>query len=150
MWRKNQAGQVDGPRSHVKGLVAASVMALAMAVAAGPAVADSEQVIHQEPWPGDLTQVPPTDDAFHEDRAPSKGIGFLASMGSIVMSAVTFPVKMVVGVTGAMTGGLAGAMNGGDEEAAAGVWNVSTDGSYYASPQVIEGRKPFRLTGDHR
>ena len=128
-------------------------LALAFAVVAStaaPVAAESEVIIHSEPWPGDLSQVSPEDDAFAADRAPSKGIGFLASMGSIVMSAVTLPVKMVVGVTGAMTGGLAGAMNGGDEEAAAGIWNVSTDGSYYVSPQVLEGRKPFRLTGDHR
>ncbi len=150
MWRRNEAGMVDGRRAHVRGLVASCVLALGLTMVAGPAGAESEVVIHDEPWPGDLSEVSPHDDAFHEDRSPNKGIGFLSSMGSIVMSAVTFPVKMVVGVTGAMTGGLAGAMNGGDEEAAAGIWNVSTDGSYYVSPQVLEGREPFRLTGDHR
>lgn len=130
--------------------VAVCAAAILVCGAVVPAYAESEVVYQDEPWPGDLTEVSPYEDAFHEDRAPSKGIGFLASLGSIVMSAVTFPVKMVVGVGGAMTGGVAGAMNGGDEEAAAGIWNVTTDGSYYVSPQVLEGRKPFRLTGDHR
>lgn len=135
------------------GMVQAVAVGAAMFVlvaAVVPANAESEFVYREEPWPGDLTEVSPYDDAFHEDRAPSKGVGFLASLGSMVMSAVTFPVKMVVGVTGAVTGGVAGAMNGGDEEAAAGIWNVTTDGSYYVSPQVLEGRKPFRMTGDHR
>lgn len=133
----------------MKAIVACTV-AVAVVVAAGPVRAEDEIVYSDEPWPGDLSQVSPSEDAFHESRAPNKGVGFLASVGSIVMSAVTFPVKMVVGVTGAVTGGVAGGMNGGDEEAAAGIWNVSTDGSYFVSPEVLEGRKPFRLTGDHR
>lgn len=147
MWRRSEAGNPRRAR-HAR-LVAASC-AVALALTAGVARADTEVMVQEEPWPGDLSQVSPYEDAFAEDRAPSKGVGFLASVGSMVINAVTFPVKMVVGVTGAMTGGLAGAMNGGDEEAAAGIWNVSTDGSYYVSPQVLEGREPFRLTGDHR
>jgi len=130
------------------GTVAIAVLVAAVLVA-GPARADTEVVEAENPWPGDLSQVSPYEDAFSADRTPGKGVGFLASVGSMVMSAVTLPVKMVVGLTGAMTGGLAGAMNGGDEEAAAGIWNVTTDGSYYATPQVLEGRQPFRMTGDH-
>lgn len=132
--------------------VVAVAVALGWMLVAGPAAADSEVVITESdrPWPGDLSEVPPNEDAFREDRAPNKGVGFLASIGSTVMNAVVFPVKLVVGVTGAMTGGVAGVMNGGNEEAAAGIWNVTTDGSYYVTPQVLEGREPFRLTGDHR
>lgn len=148
MWRRSEVGSTSRARRTARWVAAGC--ALVVALTAGLARADSEVMVREEPWPGDLSQVSPYEDAFAEDRAPSKGVGFLASVGSMVISAVTFPVKMVVGVTGAMTGGLAGAMNGGDEEAAAGIWNVSTDGSYYVSPQVLEGREPFRLTGDHR
>lgn len=101
------------------------------------------------PWPGDLTEVSPYEDAFAAQRPPNKGVGFLESIGTIVLGAVVFPVKMVVGVAGAELGGVAGAMGGGDERAAAGVWNVTTDGSYFVTPEVMEGEKPFRLTGDH-
>jgi len=142
MWNGSGAGTTRA--------IAACAIAVAVVVSAGSVRAEDEIVYSSEPWPGDLSEVSPSEDAFHEARAPSKGVGFLASLGSIVMSAVTFPVKMVVGVTGAVTGGVAGGMNGGDEEAAAGIWNVSTDGSYFVSPQVLEGREPFRLTGDHR
>lgn len=142
MWSQKVVGKMK--------VVVACALALAICLPAGSAQAESEVLYTDEPWPGDLSEVSPSEDAFHESRAPNKGVGFLASIGSIVMNAVTFPVKMVVGVTGAMTGGFAGAMNGGDEEAAAGIWNVTTDGSYYVTPRVLEGRKPFRLTGDHR
>lgn len=124
--------------------------ALATVLASGGARADSSMPAEDAPWPGDLSQVAPEEDAFRADRPPSKAIGFAASLGSTVLSTVTFPVKLAVGLAGAMTGGFAGAVNGGNEEAAAGVWNVTTDGSYYVTPQVLEGREPFRLTGDHR
>jgi hypothetical protein len=98
---------------------------------------------YDEPWPGDLSEVPPDEDAFAENRAPNLGIGFLASVGSSVLSAVVYPVKMVIGVGGAVVGGTAGALTGGDQEAAAGIWNVTTDGSYYVTPEILEGRAPF-------
>ena len=148
MWRRSKVGRSSRVR-WIARMVAASC-ALVILLGAVGASAESEVIIRDEPWPGDLSQVSPHEDAFAEDRPPSKGVGFLASIGSTVMSAVTFPVKMVVGVTGALAGGFAGAMNGGNEEAAAGIWNVTTDGSYYVSPQVLEGREPFRLTGDQR
>ena len=57
--------------------------------------------------------------------------------------ALVFPLLMLLQMTSA------GAMGGGNERAAAGVWNVTTDGSYFVTPEVFEGEKPFRLTGDH-
>ena len=65
------------------------------------------------------------------------------SVGSVFMNSVFFPVKLAVGVVGAEAGGFAGAMTGGDEEAAAGIWNVTTDGSYFITPRILDGREPF-------
>ena len=147
MWRRSEGKSGQNGRNVVR--IGACTLAMALLVAVGTASADTEVMVQDTPWPGDLTEVSPSEDAFSEGRSPNKGVGFLASLGGTVMSAVTFPVKLVVGTTGALFGGLAGAMNGGDEKAAAGIWNVTTDGSYYVQPDVLEGRKPFRLTGDH-
>jgi len=65
------------------------------------------------------------------------------SVGSVFMNSVFFPVKLAVGVVGAEAGGFAGFMTGGDEEAAAGIWNVTTDGSYFITPRILDDREPF-------
>lgn len=70
------------------------------------------------------------------------------SVGSSLMNAVFTPVKVAVGLAGAEIGGVAGAMNGGDREAAAGIWNVTTDGSYFVTPRILDGREPFYWGSD--
>ena len=131
-----------------KGFVMVALAALCL-LAPRMALAESEIVyVEKGPWPGDLTQVSPKDDAFAEPERPGKGIAFLSSVGSVVLSVVTFPVKLVIGVGGAMVGGVAGATTGGDRDAAEGIWNVTTDGSYFVTPEMLEGRERFRLTDE--
>jgi hypothetical protein len=103
--------------------------------------------------PVGLDEIPPEKDAFAENRpiAPepwNRAVGLDLSLGSLLINTVFFPVKMVVGIVGAEVGGLAGAMNGGDEEAARGVWNVTTDGSYFVTPAALDGRERFTLGSD--
>ena len=74
----------------------------------------------------------------------------LLSVGSTIGSILYFPVKLVVGVTGAWVGGVAGAVSGGDQATASGIWNVTTDGDYFVSPEELDGTTEFRFTGDHR
>jgi hypothetical protein len=88
-------------------------------------------------------------DAFAYERAPNKAVGVAESLGGLIFNSFFFPIKLVVGVGGAALGGTIGAMSGGDERSAAQIWNVTTDGSYFITPAEMEGRKPFRLTGDH-
>ena len=59
-------------------------------------------------------------------------------------------MKLVIGVAGAWFGGIAGALSGGDQATAAGIWNVTTDGDYFVSPEELDGTTEFRFTGDHR
>lgn len=75
---------------------------------------------------------------------------FFLSVGSTLGSIVYFPVKLVVGVAGAWVGGVAGAVSGGDQATASGIWNVTTDGDYFVSPEELDGTTEFRFTGDHR
>ena len=74
----------------------------------------------------------------------------LLAVGSTIGSILYFPVKLVVGVTGAFVGGIAGAVSGGDQATASGIWNVTTDGDYFVSPEELDGTTEFRFTGDHR
>jgi hypothetical protein len=100
-----------------------------------------------------LNEAPPQEDVFSDTRpiAPppwNRAVSADLSLGSLLINTLFFPVKLVVGIAGAEVGGLAGAMNGGDEEAARGIWNVTTDGSYYVTPADLDGRSEFTLGGD--
>jgi hypothetical protein len=103
--------------------------------------------------PPSLDEAPAERDAFSANRpiAPApwnRAVGADLSLGSMLINAVFFPVKMAVGIVGAEVGGLAGAANGGDEEAARGIWNVTTDGSYFVTPADLDGRGQFTLGSD--
>jgi hypothetical protein len=103
--------------------------------------------------PGLLT-VPPNEDAFAADRPNvpppvdrAARAGY--SVSSVILSAFTFPLKLAAGVGGAFLGGAAGAMTGGDEETAAGIWNVTTDGDYFVTPRNLRHRPEFRFAEDY-
>ncbi|MFP6665212.1 MAG: hypothetical protein VCC00_13520 [Deltaproteobacteria bacterium] len=99
--------------------------------------------------PGDLVAVPPAGpggDSPNRDRAGRALLSVASAVGSIAY----FPIKLVIGTAGAFFGGVAGALSGGDQATAAGIWNVTTDGDYFVSPEEIAGDREFRMTGDHR
>jgi hypothetical protein len=103
--------------------------------------------------PPSLDEAPAERDAFSPNRpiAPApwnRAVSADLSLGSMLINAVFFPVKMAVGIVGAELGGIAGAANGGDEEAARGIWNVTTDGSYFVTPADLDGRGQFALGSD--
>jgi hypothetical protein len=145
----------------VKLAVACSIVVLALAVAASPAGAQANAVPDSTedssfsaygPPPA-LDEVPAEEDAFAHGRpiAPApwnRAVSLDLSLGSLLINTVFFPVKLAVGIVGAEIGGLSGAMNGGDEEAARGVWNVTTDGSYFVTPAALDGREQFTLGSD--
>lgn len=99
--------------------------------------------------PGDLVAVPPSGAKGGNPHLDRTKRVFL-SIGSTIGSVLYFPIKLVVGVAGAWTGGVAGALTGGDQATAAGIWNVTTDGDYFVSPEEMTDKREFRLTGDHR
>lgn len=122
---------------------------LAAALALGPAGWAGAQANES------LDSVAPNEDAYAGQRplAPppwDRVVGVVLSLGSTMVNTVVFPVKLAVGLAGAEIGGVAGAMNGGDLEAAAGIWNVTTDGSYFDTPAALDGREPFYYGGDTR
>lgn len=65
------------------------------------------------------------------------------SVGAAAASIVYFPVKVAVGVVGAILGGFGGFVTGGNERTAEGIWRPLTGGTYFITPDVLEGQQPF-------
>ena len=151
-------GKLGWSRGGMKTVAAAGLAVLLLAPvvhAQGNPVPDSTEDSTFSAYgpPPSLEEAPAERDAFSPNRpiAPApwnRAVSANLSLGSILINAVYFPVKMALGIVGAEVGGLAGAMNGGDEEAAAGIWNVTTDGSYFVTPADLDGRGDFRLGSD--
>ena len=60
-----------------------------------------------------------------------------------LLSVGYFPVKFVVGVAGAVLGGASGFLTGGNERAAEGIWHPMVGGTYFITPDVLDGERPF-------
>jgi hypothetical protein len=74
---------------------------------------------------------------------PTLGSEFARGVIAPVLSLFYFPLKLAVGVSGAVLGGVSGWATGGDERAAEGVWRPMTGGTYFITPQVLDGEWPF-------
>lgn len=140
---------------RVQKLHVATVCAALVSVMIWTGTVLAETVVVETTHQGDLREVSPTEDAYAEDRVMARPpvdrlVGVVLSLGSAMINTVFFPVKLVVGVAGAEVGGAAGLMAGGDTEAAAGIWNVTTDGSYFVTPARLDGRDCFTWGGDSR
>ena len=59
------------------------------------------------------------------------------------MNVVYFPVKLAVGVAGAVLGGVGGFLTGGNRRTAEGIWKPMTGGTYFITPEIIDGQQPF-------
>lgn len=139
-----------------RGLVVAATTVLVLG-GHSPAAKAAAQANQTEEYRvvGALKDVSPEVDAYRHDRpiAPppaDRAVGVVLSLGSMMLNTVLFPVKFAVGVAGAELGGVAGAMTGGDSEAAAGIWNVTTDGSYGVTPGRLDGRHEYEWVGTPR
>lgn len=151
-------GKHGGARARMTMTAVASLAALLVAgsvQAQGNPVPDSTEDSTFSAYgpPVGLDEAPAEKDAFSANRpiAPApwnRAVSADLSLGSLLINTIFFPVKLAVGIVGAEVGGLAGAMNGGDEEAARGIWNVTTDGSYFVTPADLDGRDQFTLGSD--
>ena len=71
------------------------------------------------------------------------GSEFAKGITAPIINLVYFPLKLVVGIVGAELGGISGWATGGDERAAEGIWRPMTGGTYFITPQIIEGGWPL-------
>ena len=77
--------------------------------------------------------------------------GSASSAGMQAASAVStifyFPLKAAFAIGGGIVGGLAYAFSGGNEQAAKSIWDTSLRGTYYISPDHLQGNRPIRFLG---
>lgn len=85
------------------------------------------------------------DQTLPEPQTQSQTLGseFAKGVISPILSVLYFPLKFSVGTAGAALGGVSGWATGGNERAARGIWRPLTGGTYFITPQVIDGERPF-------
>ncbi len=84
--------------------------------------------------------------ASAQEQKPYKS-DFGTSFLSGVLSAVYFPAKMAMAVAAAPLGGAVGFFTGGNEEAAEAIWRPFIGGTYFITPEMLEGSEPFMPIG---
>ena len=82
--------------------------------------------------------------AMAQPAGKSKSGEYARGLVSPLLSAVYFPIKFGVGVAGAFLGGASGFLTGGNERAAEGIWHPMTGGTYFITPEILDGERSFR------
>jgi hypothetical protein len=75
--------------------------------------------------------------------ASSAGMGAASAVATILY----FPFKAAFAIGGGIVGALAYAFSGGNEQAAKSIWDTSLRGTYYISPDHLQGNRPIRFLG---
>lgn len=86
----------------------------------------------------------PPSSASTEGGTPSDA-GMLAMAG--LSTLLYFPLKAVFAISGGIVGGLAYAFSGGNEQAAKSIWTTSLYGTYFLTPDHLQGNRPIRFLG---
>lgn len=82
-------------------------------------------------------------DAIAEGTWNDAGVG----IGSVLLSLVYSPFKIVYALLGGITGGAAYFCSGLNQEVANNIWIPSVTGDYLITPQILRGEKPVRFVG---
>ena len=86
---------------------------------------------------------PRSSESTEGGTASSAGMGAASAVATILY----FPFKAVFAIGGGIVGGLAYAFSGGNEQAAKSIWDTSLRGTYYISPDHLQGNRPIRFLG---
>ena len=86
---------------------------------------------------------PPSTGNTEGGTASSAGMQAAAAVSTILY----FPFKAAFAIGGGIVGGLAYAFSGGNEQAAKSIWDTSLRGTYYISPDHLQGNRPIRFLG---
>ncbi len=125
------------------------VWRVAVVVTLGVCVATTAAAQGSPAWEDDLALSEETELVARPQPVIPSGERALTSLGAVALNVLVMPVRLIVGLVGAELGGVTGALTLGNEEAAAGIWNVTTDGSYTTTPAAIEGREALAWGGNH-
>jgi len=129
-WRKEKA---------MRGLIVGLTTVLLL----GPGVSQAQQM--QRTRQESVVESRTSETRYDRTQQTSRDLAVESSMsvGAAAASIVYFPVKFAVGVVGALLGGFGGFVTGGNERTAEGVWRPLTGGTYFITPDVLEGQQPF-------
>ena len=86
---------------------------------------------------------PSSNESTEGGTASSAGMQAAAAVSTILY----FPFKAAFAICGGIVGGLAYAFSGGNEQAAKSIWDTSLRGTYYISPDHLQGNRPIRFLG---
>jgi hypothetical protein len=86
---------------------------------------------------------PSSSQSIEGGTASSAGMQAAAAVSTIIY----FPFKVAFAIGGGIVGGLAYAFSGGNEQAAKSIWDTSLRGTYYISPDHLQGNRPIRFLG---
>lgn len=72
------------------------------------------------------------------------------AVGAACTNVAYVPVKLAVAILGGAAGGVVGAFTGGDRDAAYAIWVPAMTGTYFVTPAILAGEKPFEFFGSDR
>jgi hypothetical protein len=115
-----------------------------------PMATSREQVtVFTEPIPEEMSPAPVVTQPMAEESSktsedPSLGLQIASGALSILYT----PLKIVYAGLGGFMGGFAYALTGGNEEVAQSVWDASLGGTYWLTPDHLQGKEPIRFKGE--
>jgi hypothetical protein len=115
-----------------------------------PPAASREQVrVFTEPTPQETA---PAAVATQPEAAELSGTSEKSSLGlqiaSGALSILYAPFKVVYAGLGGLVGGLVYGLTAGNERAAQSVWDASLRGTYWLTPEHLQGNEPVRFKGE--
>ncbi|GJL58784.1 MAG: hypothetical protein NPIRA03_16410 [Nitrospirales bacterium] len=97
-------------------------------------------------------EVPPASDGAAPVVAENSGSSDDSSVGlqiaSGALSILYMPVKVIYAGVGGLFGGFVYLLTGGNEPAAQSVWDASFKGTYWLTPDHLQGNEPVRFKGE--
>ena len=119
-------------------------------VSGEPLATSREQVtvfterIPEERSPTPVVTQPVADEHSRASEDPSLGLQIASGALSILYT----PLKLVYAGLGGFMGGFAYALTGGNEQVAQSVWDASLGGTYWLTPDHLQGNEPIRFMGE--
>ena len=86
---------------------------------------------------------PPSSESTEGGSASSAGMQAAAGFSNFLYT----PLKLAFAIAGGIVGCLTYAFTGGNENAAKSVWTTSMYGTYFITPDHLEGNRPIRFLG---
>ena len=112
--------------------------------------ASREQVtVFTEPVPEEMPPAPVVAEpvaAEHSESSEDSSLGLQVASGAL--SILYTPFKIVYAGLGGLFGCLAYAVTGGNEQVAHSVWDASIRGTYWLTPDHLQGNEPVRFKGE--